>query len=95
MGYFSNGSAGMDYEARFCDRCVHQNGKDGKSGCAVMLAHNLNNYKECNNEESILHLLIPRDSEGWNQECQMFLEGDAPSPDEAMEKYEKAMKEGL
>jgi hypothetical protein len=23
MGYFSNGSEGMDYEAQFCERCIH------------------------------------------------------------------------
>jgi hypothetical protein len=95
MGYFSNGSAGDYYENKYCSRCVHVNGKDGKSGCAVMLAHLVHNYEECNNDGSILHLLIPRDKDGWNQECQMFLEGDAPSPDGMKERYELAMKEGL
>lgn len=39
-----------------------------------MLAHILHNYKECNNDDSILHLLIPRDKEGWNEKCLMFVE---------------------
>lgn len=76
MGYFSNGSEGDAYEAAVCSKCVHQNGPDGESGCAVMLAHMLHNYKECNKPDSILHLLIPRghpDNEGyWNGKCAMF-----------------------
>lgn len=71
MGYFSNGTEGTDYESRYCDRCKHQN---QEVGCAVMLAHMLHNYKECNNEESILHLLIPRKAGGiGNEQCKMFL----------------------
>jgi hypothetical protein len=76
MGYFSNGTEGMAYEAEYCDRCIHQDGKDGESGCAIWLAHMLHNYDECNKKESILHLLIPR-GDGktcWNEECAMFVE---------------------
>ncbi len=72
MGYFPNGSAGMDYEYEYCDHCIHQDGPDGNSGCAVWLAHMLHNYKECNNENSILHLLIPRKGLG-NDRCTMFV----------------------
>jgi len=75
MGYFSNGAEGMSYEARYCDHCHHQNGPDGESGCDVWLAHNLHNYTECNNKESILHLLIPRTEDGLgNEQCRMFME---------------------
>jgi hypothetical protein len=34
MGYFSNGTEGMDYEAQYCDKCVHQDGPT-ENGCAV------------------------------------------------------------
>lgn len=79
MAYFSNGTEGDMYEEQYCSRCIHRNGKDG-TGCAVWLAHVLHNYDECNNEESILHILIPRSKDGpWNEECQMFVEGDATS----------------
>lgn len=72
MGYFSNGTEAMMYEEQYCDNCVHQDGPDGKSGCAVWLAHFLYNYKECNNPESILHLLIPRSKDGLtNEKCLM------------------------
>jgi hypothetical protein len=75
MGYFSNGTEGTDYEARYCDRCLHQDGKDGKGGCAVWLAHVLGNYDECNKEDSILHLLIPLSKDKLsNEECEMFVE---------------------
>jgi len=73
MGYFSNGSEGCAYEARYCDRCIHQAGPDGKSGCAVWLAHLIHNYKECNKPDSILHLLIPREGV-WNEQCKLFIQ---------------------
>ncbi len=55
MGYFSNGSEGCDYESHYCERCRHE--KPDKGGCAVWLAHLIHNYDECNNEDSILHML--------------------------------------
>ncbi len=68
MGYFSNGTEGMAYEAEYCDKCIHQ-----ENGCAVWLAHMMHNYDECNNEKSILHILIPRNKDGWNDQCKMFV----------------------
>ena len=74
MGYFSNGTEGMDYEARWCNRCQHEGPPDGP-GCVVWLAHILHNYKECNKKDSILHLLIPRSKDGLsNEQCAMFVE---------------------
>ena len=73
MGYFSNGTESESYEAKYCNRCVHQKPDDG--GCAVFFAHLLYNYEECNKEDSILHLLIPRKKEGLgNEQCAMFHE---------------------
>lgn len=71
MGYFSNGTEGDCYEQRYCQTCIHQNGPDGRSMCAVWAAHMLKNYDECNNDESILHMLIPRDGKGHNGICSM------------------------
>ncbi len=74
MGYFSNGTEGTDYEARYCDRCIHQGGEDG-AGCAVWLAQMLYNYDECDKPESILHILIPRTEDDLgNEECRMFIQ---------------------
>lgn len=67
MGYFSNGSEGMDYQDRYCSRCVHCD------GCPVWGAHLAFSYKECNNPDSILHMLIPRRKDGLgNERCRMF-----------------------
>ena len=71
MGYFANGTEGMDYDSEYCERCVHSN------GCAVMEAHMLYNYDECNNKNSILDLLIPRKENGiGNEKCRMLCEKD-------------------
>ncbi|MGI9485425.1 MAG: hypothetical protein ACR2RF_05995 [Geminicoccaceae bacterium] len=75
MGYFSNGTEGMAYEARYCDRCIHQNGPDGNGGCQVWLLHMLHNYEECNKEDSFLHILIPLTKDGLgNEQCTMFID---------------------
>jgi hypothetical protein len=74
MGYFSNGTEGMSYEEQYCMRCLHgPNRTDGK-WCTVWEAHQLHSYEECNNKESILHILIPRNENGDNEACTMFLE---------------------
>jgi len=74
MAYFSNGTEGEMYAEQYCDRCIHQNGSDDR-GCAVWMAHLIHNYKECNNEDSILHILIPRSKDGLgNDQCLMFHE---------------------
>jgi hypothetical protein len=73
----------MDYEERYCSRCVHHTDPDD-GGCPVFLAHLLHNYEECNNEDSILHLLIPRRKDGLgNEQCAMFYEDKSkPHPDQ-------------
>lgn len=68
MGYFSNGSEGLEYEDRYCQKCVHY------KNCMVWLAHIEFNYKECNNKNSILNYLIPIDEKGNNLKCAMFVE---------------------
>ena len=65
MGYFSNGSEGMDYQRRYCDRCEHDH---PEFGCPIWHAHLEWNYEECNNDDSILHKMIPR-TDGGNGEC--------------------------
>lgn len=72
MGYFSNGSEAEMYESRYCRRCVHGDGA-GSGGCAVMLAHFMRNYDDCNNDDSVLHILIPRKGIE-NERCTMFHE---------------------
>jgi hypothetical protein len=69
MAYFSNGTEGMDYQARYCERCVHDINQD----CPVWLAHLMHNSAGCNDNEHILHLLIPRSKDRLtNEQCRMF-----------------------
>lgn len=73
MGYFSNGTESLMYEEEYCAKCAHQDGPGGDSGCDVWLAHLMHNYEECNNDQSILDLLIPRTKGGvGNEKCRMF-----------------------
>jgi hypothetical protein len=85
MGYFSNGSEGAAYEDRYCDKCINSHG-----GCWIWELHFMRNYKDCNNEDSILHVLIPRSTDGLeNGQCVMFKEKShdccAPALVEALE----------
>lgn len=72
MGYFSNGTEGMDYYEEYCSKCLH----DKDESCPVWNAHLLCNYDECNKPESILHMLIPREGIR-NLRCTMFIERPA------------------
>lgn len=74
MAYFSNGSEGDYYEHKFCDRCVHQGDSQSEQGCPVWLLHLTRNYEECNNPLSFLNVLWPRNKDGTNGDCQMFIE---------------------
>jgi hypothetical protein len=71
MAYFSNGTEGMDYQAQYCVRCVH----DTDDGCPVWMAHVLHNSDQNDNEavESVLSVLIPRKDRIWNDKCAMFI----------------------
>jgi hypothetical protein len=78
MGYFPNGSAGMDYEAKFCEKCVHYGPKDGP-GCPVFLLHLLWNYDAVGKsrskiKEEALNSFIQRTKDGLgNEKCRMFV----------------------
>ena len=71
MGYFSNGCEGDEYQAKYCERCIHW---QDENPCAVWYAHIMTNYDDCNFPGSILHLLIPRTNDGLgNEQCTMFV----------------------
>ena len=91
MGYFSNGTEGMDYEARYCARCIHRDGPDGESGCAVWSAHLFVNDDEDLRPESPLHILIPRSADGLsNEQCRLFMDRAVLVRDELMERLKEA-----
>ena len=78
MGYFSNGTEGMVFTERYCERCVNwRDLGDGRGpGCPVWDAHFLFAYEECDsgsNAHTILEMLIRQTGAGEN-ECQMFQE---------------------
>lgn len=82
MGYFSNGSEGESYEARWCSRCIHE------EGCAVMMSHLVYNYDQIidgnrdNPLGEVLSLLIPDEGSSCG-ECSMFvLDEDSLSAEE-------------
>lgn len=78
MGYFPNGTSGMDYEEQYCSRCIHY------PDCAVLSAHMARNYEECNNKASILHMLIPLTEDGlFNEKCLMFHTGETDRADDS------------
>jgi len=72
MGYFSNGTEGDLYEEKWCKRCVHYPQTEYDECCMVWFAHLICNYDECNDEDSVLHMLIPREGIR-NLECKMFI----------------------
>lgn len=90
MAYFSNGTDGMAYKAQWCSQCLHRN------GCAVLVAHMIHNYGECNRDYSILHILIPRSADKLrNLRCRMFVERGLLSNMAIMKfETEKAARDG-
>ena len=81
MAYFPNGSAGLGYQEVHCFKCANWRDKnDGRGpGCAVWDAHLMHSYRDCNNKDSILHMLIPRNEDGSNAECEMFMPAPLPA----------------
>jgi hypothetical protein len=76
MGYFSNGTEGLDFEETYCRHCVNMPEREDR-GCPVWLAHLLFAYELCNKKEDpgkvILDMLIERDGDR-GQRCMMFVD---------------------
>lgn len=77
MGYFANGTDGMDYEFEYCEKCVHHLLEDG---CPIWGLHLLFNYdqnKKTPEGEAlavVLDTLIPRSKDDLdNEQCSMFI----------------------
>ena len=80
MGYFSNGSDNDYYQNLYCNHCQNMRDRgDGRGeGCAVMDLHWLWNYDAVGKQSDLtkktgLSMFIPRDKNGFNAECSMFL----------------------
>ena len=73
MAYFSSGTEGADYKARYCLRCAnHRDLNDGRgAGCPIWDAHLFFNG-DTDGARKVLDALIPREGLG-NGECKAFL----------------------
>lgn len=76
MGYFSNGSEGDYYRAKFCDKCVHDDEQAGRC-CTVWTLHLGWNYDAVGTDANrvkaeALNMFIPRTRDGGNGDCTMF-----------------------
>lgn len=72
MGCLSNGTEGMDYQARYCRRCVQYQPDLEKLPCPVWAVHLLYAYEGRHKE--VLDMLIPLTQDGLgNEQCTMFL----------------------
>jgi hypothetical protein len=94
MGYFSNGSEGEHFEARWCDRCVNREATEDApyNNCPIWTAHLFYCHDAVSEENAgrllarnILGLLIAEEGPpNFKQSCTMFREsvvgdtGDAP-----------------
>lgn len=69
MAYFPNGTSGEILREQYCDRCKW----DKDQSCPIWNAHMIHNYDECNNDKSILHMLIKHTADGLcADECYFF-----------------------
>lgn len=84
MGYFSNGTEGMDYEATVCSRCVHYDTSDQNMGCPILRLHMVWNYDACDDDgkRHALDSFIPRHGI-YNGLCTMFHPIDASDAEKA------------
>lgn len=73
MAYFANGTDARDFEAKWCDRCVHS---QAENGCALLLTHELYNYRQLDEGQAMLRdalsKLIDNASDSEGVECKMF-----------------------
>lgn len=77
MGYFSNGSEGSAYEAKYCENCIHWAAPEGEEskGCPVWDIHFLFSYSQTTEQKQIMDMLIPQNKKGtFNDQCTMFIQ---------------------
>ena len=80
MAYFPNGTSGMIYQERWCNRCIHDVNED----CPVWCFHLLKSYDWCNDKEkrALLDLFIPTNKDGFPEKCNMYINnGDIEGQD--------------
>lgn len=78
MGYFSNGTEGEMFEARYCANCIHRPTTPEALPCPVWHLHMLWNYDAVGaygdkTKRTALETFITRGEDGRNQQCRMFV----------------------
>ena len=74
MAHFSNGTEGMSYQSRYCERCRNWRVRDDELGvgCPIWDLHLLFAYQK--KYRRVLDMLIPMDKEGvYAIECSLFV----------------------
>ncbi len=80
MGYFANGTEAQIYFEMYCEHCIDWRSENpDEEGCPVWDAHGFPDRDH--NVEIILDLLIPRDAQGNNLQCAMFIPRTENVPD--------------
>jgi hypothetical protein len=80
MAYFSNGTSGIMYQEKYCNRCTNQIdlGDNRGIGCPVWDMHLVSNYDREKKPEiaTILDSFIPMDDHMTPKQCVMFNQTD-------------------
>lgn len=85
MAYFSNGTEGMQWEARNCSKCML-----GQKACPIYLAQIHGNYGQFKDGKreglaaELLNILIPQGDDGFAKPCPMRELLAEPIGDEAL-----------
>ncbi len=88
MAYFSNGTEGMSYEEEYCLHCVHF------ETCPILVLHYMWNY-DANRDETkktALNTFIPRNKQGDNEKCLMFVEDKSENAAPALTEIQELAK---
>ncbi len=90
MGYFANGSEGMQYQVKWCDRCINwRETEEGSEnwGCPIIDLHMEWNYEQQGKgrpeiiKKYALHNFIEQNKDTFCDKCKMFFEKpDADMP---------------
>ena len=70
VGFFPNGTSFIVYDDEWCAGCVHGGELDN---CPVIAAHLIQGAPGNAVVQAILDTLIPRDADGRNCRCAMFV----------------------
>jgi hypothetical protein len=80
MGAFLTETEIGRYFGLFCAHCIHGGDRASTQECTVWDVHMTYPLREVDDPRSILHVLIPRDEQGNNLQCRLFVPRPEPAP---------------